>query len=311
MSLSLAVAGWLVRPDVAAVTAACVVPAVVATVAVLCGRGTGWLPLTIAAAVLLPLAYADAVTEGVAGRLAESLSQGRIARAERQAAVVAWLRPWAEAGGMPVTELVPRLAALRADLDRQVRRPLRGDEPLPVIGARIDALIQLERAAEALPLLEPLVAGGDPVALDYLGLCRQRLEEPAASLAAYRRAVAAWEAAPPGPRRTAGLVNGLKGVAYAARQLDRRADETRAYEAVVALDDAPRHLLLLARCHHDHGRTQAAADLLEQVLARTDEPAVRATATRLLVGMRRDHFGCLSVPRPADASNASTLPTTP
>ena len=297
MSSGLIPQGWIERPDVPAVAFACL------ALAWMVGRSLrrtsrGWAVATAVAAVVVPLAYADAVAEAVAGRLGESLSQGRVVRARQQATVLASLRPWAVVHGMPLAGLRAELDAQTAALERQTRAAFPGAPATGSLPQRVVALLQLERPAEALLLLEELGPGDDPLVLDFVGLCHQRLDQPRASLAAYRRGWQAWLKQTPGPRQQAGLANAANGIAFAHRQLDQRAEEEAAYEQLVRLEASPTNLLLLARCYQDHGKTEAAVDALNKLLQATDDRLLRSRVRSMLATMRRDHFGCLRVPGP-------------
>jgi tetratricopeptide (TPR) repeat protein len=302
--------GWSLRPDVVGVTLCSLVGIGMAVIQMLRGRGIGWLAVSVLAALILPAVYADAVAEGAARRLTQAVGEGRVLRAEREAEVLVWLRPSAQINGFSIRQFHHQLVTIRQNLERCVQPPVREEDSRSLRGQRIDALIQLDRPQEALALLEPLAATGDPVALDYRGLCALRLDDPEASLAAYREALEMWEVQAPGPRRHAGRMNALQGIGYAARQLDRRVEEEDAYRALVALDATPKNRLLLARCYHDHGKTTAAAAEVYQILLSTGDIGVRAAATELLVTMRRDHFGCLQVPRTTPSQTPpSPVPT--
>lgn len=297
MSSGLVPQGWIERPDVPAVAFACLALAWMVGNS-LRRANKGWATAAAVAAVVVPLAYADAVAEAVAGRLGESLSQGRVVRARQQATILASLRPWAVMHGMPLPRLLAELDTACVALERQIRAAFPGAPAAVPVRQRVVALLQLERPAEALLLLEELGPGDDPVVLDFVGLCHQRLDQPQASLAAYRRGWQAWLQQAPGPRQQAGLANAAKGIAYAHRQLDQRAEEEAAYEQLVRLEASPTNLLLLARCYQDHGKTGAAVDALNRLLETTDDQRLRTRVHGMLATMRRDHFGCLRVPGP-------------
>lgn len=297
MSSGLIPQGWIERPDVPAVAFACLALAWMVGSS-LRRTNKGWAAFAVVAAGVVPLAYADAAAKAVAGRLGESLSQGRVVRAQQQATVLASLRPWAVIHGMPLAGLRAELDAQAAALERQARAAFPGTPATVPLPRRVVALLQLERPAEALLLLEELGPRADPLVLDFVGLCHQRLDQPQASLAAYRRGWQAWLQQAPGPRQQAGLANAAKGIAYAHRQLDQRAEEEAAYEQLVRLEASPTNLLLLARCYQDHGKTEAAVDALNRLLAATDDQQLRTRVQGMLTTMRRDHFGCLRVPGP-------------
>ncbi len=253
--------------------------------------------LLLLAAVLVPSSYADAVADGLRSHLQQSLENQRTLRAYQQAAQLSQLKPHWKIGDVAVDRLRPQLQEAVERLLSEAQLPL-GDSPsLSQLGRRITVLVQLERPQAALPLVRSLTAGPTPhpVALDFLGLCYQRLEQPNASLQAYRRAVEYWTEQPPSGNKSNGMASALRGIAFAARRLEDRTLEEVTYRELLQVAPTAEHHFLMAQCYREHQKTALAAEHARQ--ASELDPAMSDSTNSILRTLSMDHFGCLQVPR--------------
>ncbi|QDV71390.1 Tetratricopeptide repeat protein [Rosistilla carotiformis] len=246
--------------------------------------------------ILVPAVYAHAVAADLQKALTESLQNQRIALAARQADQLSQLVPTQTIDGTPLVTLLPQLQQRRTQLIDQLADAA---EPtsLGEIAQQITTLVQLERHGEALRRIEPLTHGANfhPVALDYQGLCFQRMERPEESMAAYRRSLEFWMSQPDSDAKTAGLVSGYKGIGFAARRLQMRLLEEQAYQQLVEIAPTGEHHFLLAQCYREHQKTRLASEQFQAAMQR--DPSMQSQIEAILATLSMDHFSCLSVPR--------------
>ncbi|QDV15040.1 Tetratricopeptide repeat protein [Rosistilla oblonga] len=246
--------------------------------------------------ILVPAVYAHAVAADLQKALTESLQNQRIALAARQADQLSQLAPTQTIDGTPLVTLLPQLQQRRTQLIDQLAT---ATEPtsLGEIAQQITTLVQLERHDEALRRIEPLTRGANfhPVALDYQGLCFQRMERPEESMAAYRRSLEFWMSQPDGQAKRSGLISGYKGVGFAARRLQMRLLEEQAYQQLVEIAPTGEHHFLLAQCYREHQKTRLAAEHFKAAMQQ--DPSMQSQIEAILATLSMDHFSCLSVPR--------------
>lgn len=256
-----------------------------------------WSLTLIALALVVPAAYADAVAESLRTELQQSLDGERLALAKRQADELRQLKPHWTVHDAPIQKLQRELGQAVDQLRSEAAEPLPTSATLPLVGRRITVLVQLGRYREALHLARPLTQGEHfhPIALDYCGLCYQRLEQPRESLEIYRRAIDYWDTQPTGNAQRRGLASALKGVAFAARRLENRTLEEQTYQRLVEVDPSAESHFLLAQCYREHQKTSLAA--AHAATAIELDPRYQEQAAGILSSLSRDHFGCLQVPR--------------
>lgn len=253
--------------------------------------------LLLLAAVLVPSSYADAVADGLRGHLQQSLENQRPFRAYQQAGQLSQLKPRWKIGDVPVDRLQSQLQDAVEQLTTEVQLPLGESPSLSQLGRRITVLVQLERPQAALPLVRELTTGPTPhpVALDFLGLCYQRLEQPTASLQAYRSAVEYWSEQPSSGRKEQGMASALRGIAFAARRLEDRTLEEETYRELLRVAPTAEHHFLLAQCYREHQKTALAAEHARR--AKELDPSMSESTDSILSTLSMDHFGCLQVQR--------------
>jgi len=253
--------------------------------------------MTLALAFLIPAAYVDSVAENIGTDLQRSLQNQRFALAKRQSFQLAQLQPGRSVSGKQVQTVQRELEQIVNNLNALVEKPVSADSTIADVRNRITVLLHLDRCEEALVLLKPLTRGPDvhPISWDYQGLCYQRMERYALSLAAYESAIAYWQSQRPSDRRTASLASAWKGTGYAARRLNQRSLEERAYQELVELIPSGENHLLLAQCYREHQKTRLAAT--HSSIAMDLNPDLRSESESMLTSMTTDHFGCLQVPR--------------
>lgn len=254
-----------------------------------------WRLTLVLTTLFVPLAYADSVAVGLQGNLKQALEEDRIATAYRTAGKLLQLRPGERIFEVPLTRLFQDLNTAHTQLLVEANTPLPEAPVIAEIARRITVLIRLDRNAEALAALRPITEGPEPnpTAWDYLGLCHQRLDQPEASLAAYRRAEQIWRQRPESPDRLNGLANAHRGIAYAARQLGKRALEEDSYRSLVEIRASGESHFLLAQCYREHQKTELAASHFR--IAAEMSPDLKPAVATILKTMRSDHFGCLRV----------------
>ena len=247
--------------------------------------------------MVVPAAYADAVATNLRTELQDSLNGQRLALAKRQADQLRQLKPHWKVHQTSIQRLQRELQQAVEQLHFEAADPLPNSAPLPLVGRRITVLVQLGRYREALQLAKPLTVGEHfhPIALDYCGLCYQRLEQPKKSLLAYRRAIDYWDAQPASDAQRRGLASALKGVAFAARRLEKRRLEEQSYRRLVDIAPSAESHFLLAQCYREHQKASLAAAHAGTAIEL--DPAYQQQAAGILSSLSRDHFGCLQVPR--------------
>lgn len=252
--------------------------------------------LLVLFAVFVPVAYTDAVADGVRIDLENSLDSGRFALAQRQAWTLSELTPRGMIRDQPLTTLVSELDQTVSRLEAEVRRSLSPRPPISEVGRRITSLMHLDRMEDALRLLNPLARNPQfrPICLDYQGLCWQRLEQYSKSLDAYQSAVAYWQSQPGSDQKRVSMASAWKGVGFAARRLSDRSLEEHAYRTLVELSPTAESHFLLAQSYSDHQKTKLAAK--HSAIAVQLDPQWRSQSESMLISMSRDHFGCLQIP---------------
>lgn len=261
----------------------------------------------VALLIAIPAAYNDSIAQGLHNDLQRSLNDQRVTRACQQAAQLMQLQPQRSIADTSVVGLHQELRQIQTQLQAQ----LKSSTPQPTstatpestaaIGQRVVLLMQLDRHHEALQCLQPLLSGQrfHPIALDYQGLCYQRMDEPRASLAAYRASADYWreQIALDASRPTDGLASALRGIGYAARQMNQRVMEEQAYAELVALAPSGENHLLLAQCYQEHQKTDLART--HALAAKQLSPERSAQADKILSALAVEHFGCLNSLRSA------------
>lgn len=248
-------------------------------------------------AFLIPMAYADGVADGLTKDLQQSLDSRRYALATRQAFQISQLLPGQKVNRKPVQTVHQELNAVVIRLTAEVARAIPSQTSSADSGTRITLLMHLDRNLEALSLLEPLTNDSQfrPIALDYQGLCHQRLQQYSQSLASYKAALADWQSHQPNHKTRSGLASAWKGIGYAARRLDQRTLEENAYRDLVRIMPSAENHLLLAQCYREHQKTRLAAT--HSSIAMRLDPELSRESESMLASMSTDHFGCMQVPR--------------
>ncbi|WP_144059228.1 hypothetical protein [Rhodopirellula sp. SWK7] len=251
----------------------------------------------ISIALLVPAAYVDSVAEGSRIELEKALQSRRFALAKQHAEMLMQLHPNTEIQDRPLDAFREELDALVKDLDSATQRPLPRRPSSSELGQRVMILMQLDRNEEAMRLLSPLTHGPrfEPISLDYLGLCFQRLERFEESLHAYQAAVTYWKSQAMNERSRASLASAWKGVGFAARRLNHRRTEEHAYQQLVELAPTAENHMLLAQCYREHQKTRLASE--HTTRAAQLAPEMQAQSDSMLSSMSTDHFGCWLVPR--------------
>lgn len=245
---------------------------------------------------LVPAVYSHAVASDLQKSLSESLQGQRIALSAAQADALNQLNPQQSIDGDLVKVLLPQLDHHVAELRSRLES---GPPPnsMPEIAARITLLVQLERHSEALDWIEPLTHGArfHPVALDYEGLCFQRMQRFTDSLRSYRQSLEFWMSQPDSQAKTASLASGYKGVGFAARRLQMRLLEEQAYEQLVQIAPTGEHHFLLAQCYREHQKTVLAEEHFRA--AATQDASLQSQVEEILATLAMDHFSCFRVTR--------------
>ncbi|MCO8120326.1 hypothetical protein NHH03_01160 [Stieleria sp. TO1_6] len=259
----------------------------------------GWLTFAIVLgfASVIPAVYCDSITRGMQLTLQQSLQDQRVARANHQIRCLQQLRPRLQVDGVPLERLGQQMGDWEQKLRHQVARPLGPDPSLGQLGGRIAALIHLDQNEQALRLIRPLMTGESfhPISLDYAGLCYQRLGQAQESMDAYQRSIDFWSAQTESGKNRSAIASGWKGVAYAARRLDRRRQEEQAYQSLVTVAPTAQHHQLLAKCYRDHQKSSLAAK--HAAIASEMDPSLGESTGAMLTTLARDHFSCFLIPR--------------
>ncbi|WP_153558580.1 tetratricopeptide repeat protein [Roseimaritima sediminicola] len=258
-------------------------------------RRWGWDVAFLVMAFCLPALYVDSVSTGLKTQLNRSLQDQRILRGLGQAEQLMQLQPHWEVHGVPLARLKTDLEEATGQLLAEARRPLSPAAPTGQRGGRVAVLLQLERPEEALRVLQPLLDGEHfhPIALDYQGLCYQRMEQYPESLEAYQASADYWKDQPEQPQQVAGLSSALKGIAFASRQLGMKRAEEQAYSELVQRYPTGPHHMLLAKCYQEHQKGALAAKHAK--LAKAQDPQLAAQADKMLASMAVHDFGCFQV----------------
>lgn len=246
------------------------------------------------AAILLPHAYAHVAAQSQLETMEEALQDQRFLRARRAATVLLCCRPTEKVLQQPVVAVASELDDRIQTLEELAEQPLPQASDTAAIGQRVVALMQLDRNQAALDLIRPLTEQPEtaPVALDYCGLCCQRLQRWEDSRAWYEKSLQFWQKQPPTQQRASASTSAWKGIAFAERRLDRSADAEKTY--LTALETVPSAELhfLLAMHYEDQQRTSSAAQHAGKAMAMA--PATyRRRGKELLDRMSHSHIGCL------------------
>lgn len=250
-------------------------------------------------AILIPAAYADSVSRELQEQLGEALASQRIVHSLHLARTLLMIAPRAEVHELSLTELARELDSHVRALDASLARPQTSSTTPREAGQKVAILIQLERNQEALDLLQELLPWPEtgPIALDYCGLCCQRLGRWKESRDWYEKSRQTWERIPANDQRTQALVSAYLGIAYAERQMDHPVNAQKAYASALKIRPSAEIHFLLARLHEQQEQTASARYHLDQAL--TIAPGeFQSEARELLHKMSLTHFGCLLFTRP-------------
>ncbi|SMP66980.1 hypothetical protein SAMN06265222_11076 [Neorhodopirellula lusitana] len=251
----------------------------------------------VAMTIMIPAAYVDSVSEGIRIDLDKALQARRFGLASQHAQRLTQLHPEAVIQDQPIQSIHADITGQVQRLDATLRRPLSPRATSSERGRRVTVLMQLDRNEEAIRLLIPLTHGPrfQPISLDYLGLCYQRLERYQESLNAYQAAVAHWTSQPEDDRQKSSLASAWKGVGFAARRLNQRSLEEHAYRQLVETSTTAANHMLLAQCYREHQKTELAAQ--HTTIAAELDPELKTKSESMLSSISTDHFGCWLVPR--------------
>lgn len=260
-------------------------------------RRWGWDIIFLVMAVSLPALYVDSASNGLRTELNRSLQDQRILRGLGQAERLWQLQPHWKVQEIPLGSLVKDLHEATRQLSLESERPLSPSAPTAALGGRVGVLLQLEQPEQALQSLQPLLSGDrfHPIALDYQGLCYQRMERYEESLQAYQASADYWKEQPEQPQQVAGLSSALKGIAYAYRHLGMKLAEEQAYTELVERYPSGTNHLMLAKCLQDHQKSGLAAEHAKA--AKQQDPALASQADEMITSMAVNHFGCFQVGR--------------
>ncbi|MCC9657418.1 tetratricopeptide repeat protein [Rhodopirellula halodulae] len=262
------------------------------------GTNPTWLwVLSLTMAIGLPLAYCHSAGDALQANLEKSLDDQRFSLAQKQCHQLVWFRPNALVSDTPLKTLRERINERVQQLTLAVSQPLPTPVTMGAIGTRITQLVQLDRNEEALRLIRPMMTGRNfhPIALDYYGLCQQRLENADESMRGYQRSFQHWERQPNGPAKAEAMASALKGIAYAARQSGNRRMEEDAYLALIQMRPTAENHFLLATCYKEHQKSTLAAQHANR--AAELDPQYGPQAQSMVSQLSRDHFSCFLVPR--------------
>ncbi|EMI56019.1 membrane protein [Rhodopirellula sallentina] len=302
--------GWMMATAIRTMIARTVMSAVMLLATLLTGTGNApatkapfefaniGMPIAaIGIALFMPAAYVDSIAEGSRIEIRKALQSQRYSLAKHHVDVLRQLSPNAAVDEHPLGSLSCDLAETVVRLQSVADRPLPRRASSSQIGQRVTVLMQLDRNKETARLLNRLTHGPrfEPISLDYLGLCYQRMERYQESLHAYRASLEYWQTQPDDDRRRASLESAWKGIGFAARRLNERVLEETAYQTLVEISPAAPNHLLLAQCYREHQKTQLAS--VHTTMAAELSPDLQTQADSMLSSMATDHFGCLLIPR--------------
>ena len=251
----------------------------------------------IAITTLIPAAYVDSVAEGLRIELERSLQSRRFSLALHHADRLWQLDPNGSIEDQSIRAVNSKIAEEVADLESALRRPLSQHATSSEIVHRVRILMQLDRNVEAVRLLVLLAQDPrfQPISLDYLGLCFQRLGRYQESLNAYQAAVTHWASQPTDARQQSSIASAWKGVGFAARRLNQRGLEEHAYRRLVDISPTASNHMLLAQCYREHQKTELA--VRHNAVAVQLDPDLQERSESMLSSISADHFGCWLVPR--------------
>lgn len=267
-------------------------------------RNTGHRALTglilLMQAILIPAAYADSVSRELQEQLGEALASQRFAHSLHLARTLQVIAPRAELHDLSLAELSRELDSRVQELEATLARPRTTSTTPREAGQIAVILIQLERNRDALDLLQGLLPWPEtaPIALDYCGLCCQRLGRWQESRDWYEKSRQTWEHMPTREQRTQAIVSAYLGIAFAERQMDHPANAKKAYTSALKMRPSAEIHFLLARLHEQQEQTASARYHLEQALA-IAPGQFQGEARELLHKMSLTHFGCLQFTQPA------------
>jgi len=257
---------------------------------------------TLILAIVTPMVYTNLVGNQLEKAIGEALSGQRITHSLTLTESLQAVRPETIIGNQSLTDL----SNVLQEQQQRLQQFLASSASLRQPGQRITALMQLDRYHEALELLQPMIDNPQtaPVALDYSGLCHQRLKNWEESRQFYSAARDYWKSEPETPRRTESLMSAYRGIAFAERQLDHPHAAEEAYLAALDLAPSAEIHFLLARLYEGEQRTQAAAKQIQAAIQLAPEQ-YSDSGEKLLHKMALSHFGCLQI------SGEYTSKTTP
>lgn len=268
------------------------------------GIGRFWLAASLA--FVVTGSYAHSVSNSAMVELEETLQANRLVRAQQRAQVVAAISPWTELLETPLMDVMVALNENIANLRKFVDENSTSAKRFPASPQLAMALMQLEENEAALKILTPLAnSGAAPVALDYCGLCEQRLGNWEASLAWYEKSRVYWAQQPENQRQKQALLSAYKGIGFAHRRLDHPESATAAYQQALAIAPVAEVHFLMGRHYEEMQQTKLARLHLLKA-QKLDPTGLGIQCQTLLDKMAISHFGCLQLKR--DGASSSLTP---
>lgn len=266
-------------------------------------RNSAWRvsAMTMFMAFVVPLTYAHAASVQERERFVEALKAQRYQLARSQSQIALAVEPNAFVLETPIHTIVEELDKQIQQLERFVQQRLPANPNSAQIGQRAIALMHLDRNQAALDLLGPIASPNVPIALDYCGLCTQRLEMWTESATYYEQARDHWKSQPASPQRSQALVSAYRGIAFAERKLDHANAATEAYLNALALAPSAEIHFLLARHYEEQQMTSQARDHVEKAMQLAPDEFGQQ-GQDLLDKMALTHFGCLQLGRQPSTS---------